>query len=659
MAKRNCVVILSSEDEDGTYNAHSSSSSRSYTKPKSKSRSTSISSRGRKKARAWHSRSHLSKLHEIDLFGDDFNEVFTGSKVSAGTQRSFAEELWVDKYKPHSPEELAVHKKKVEDVKMWFEERLRPSKGVYTNNVLLISGQAGVGKSVCSTTFLIWPLSCTGCATQENLEMLIFGALGFCGLVSKSSLLSMFVLAAIHVIASHLGAIVYGWNTPTPVIWQEHLYNSGTGTQYSSKLDEFESFVERVRKYGLLLTSNTGESKPSIILVIDDLPMTNGKSAFGRLKNCLQLLVNSTRIPTAILLTDYGNADSVDYNARCLEELKLSLESSGACKVAFNPITANTMKKILLRICQMEQCDVTAEYVDLIAKTSGGDIRHAITSLQFFCLKPNLMHSLALFPPATCSHGSLKEESNKPVISDDGYSLHFGRDEALSLFHALGKFLHNKRETGGGTEYDHGFVICERLSRLPSKMDVPEKILCQAHVQPGPVADFLHENVLDFLDDEAIDDAWILSSYLGDADILLAKLRGMLCSYNEAEGILQSAAASIAVRGVLFGNSHPLPSRWHAVRRPKLWQVEKASLYKNEVDRLRIPARKRFSSYHMSIMATEYMPMLKLLGNRACGDYHEPSQKSSRGLEMEDFDFNKMDLDEQSRSISDDDIEDW
>lgn len=93
---------------------------------------------------------------------------------------------------------------------------------------------------------------------------------------------------------------------------------------------------------------------------------------------------------------------------------------------------------------------MTAEYVDLIAKTSGGDIRHAITSLQFFCLKPNLVHSLA---PSTCYRGALKEESDKPVRSDDGYSLHFGRDETLSLFHALGKFLHNKRESGVSTEY--------------------------------------------------------------------------------------------------------------------------------------------------------------------------------------------------------------
>ncbi|KAK7262979.1 hypothetical protein RJT34_30562 [Clitoria ternatea] len=604
MPKRNCVVVLSSEDE-GRSNA---ASRRTYTKAKS-SRSKSTSSHGKKRPRVSGSRSQLSKLHEIDLFGDDFNEVFCGSKVSAGTQKSHAEELWVDKYKPCLLEELAVHKKKVEEVKTWFEERLKPSKGLYSTNVLVISGQAGVGKS-----------------------------------------------ATVHVIASHLGAVVCGWNTPTPVIWQEHLYNSGTGMEYISKLDEFETFVERIRKYGLLPTSFTGESKPSLLL-IDDLPMTNGKAAFGRLKGCLHHLVNSTQIPTAILITDYGNADSAEYNARCLEELKLSLESCGACKVAFNPITVNAMKKILFRICQMEQCDVTAEHVDLIAKASGGDIRHAITSLQFFCLKPNVVHSLF---SSTRSPGALKEESNNPVKSDDGYSLQFGRDETLSLFHALGKFLHNKRETGVTTEYDQdGYTIQDRLSRFPLKMDVPEKILGQAHVQPGPVADFLHENVLDFLSDEAIDDAWTLSSYLGDSDILLTKLRRMLSSYNEAESVLKSAAASIAVRGVLFGNSCPISSRWHAIRRPKLWQVEKVPRYKNEMDRLRIPASKRLSSYHMSVMATEYMPMLKLIGSRACGGYDERSQESLMNLEMEDFDFDKVSLDERARGTSDDDIEDW
>ncbi|PNY05935.1 cell cycle checkpoint protein rad17-like [Trifolium pratense] len=567
MPKRNSVVVLSSDDEEvNTPKTRSFSATRTKPKPKS------TGSRGRnKKARVSSSAPRPSKLYEINLFDDDFNQVFTGSKVFAGTQRNTAGELWVDKYKPHSLEELAVHKKKVEEVKTWFEERLKPSKDVYRNNVLVVTGQAGVGKS-----------------------------------------------ATIHLIASHLGAVVCGWNTPTPVIWQEHLYNSGT----------------------------------------DDLPLMHNKAALGRLKECLHLLVHKTQIPTAILVTDYGNTDSADYNARSVEELKTSLESSGACKIAFNPITVNSIKKVLFRICQMEQCDVTADHVDLIAKASGGDIRHAITSLQFFCLNPNQVCSLS---QSTRSPHALKEESNRPVELDDGSSLYFGRDETLSLFHALGKFLHNKRETGVAAEYDpNSFLIQERFSRLPLKMDVPEKILCQAHVQPGPVADFLHENVLDFLNDEAVEDAWVLSSYLGDADILLSKLRGMVSSYNEAESILQSAAASIAVRGVLFGNSCPLSSRWHAIRRPKLWQVERESSYhRNEMFRQRIPACNRSSSYHMSIMATEYMPMFKLLGNRVGSGYNEPHQESVQNLDTENFDIDKMSLDDEAMEISDDDIEDW
>lgn len=36
--------------------------------------------------------------------------------------------------------------------------------------------------------------------------------------------------------------------------------------------------------------------------------------------------------------------------------------------------------------------------------------------------------------------------------------------------------------------------IRDKFSRLPLKMDSPEKVLCQAHGQARPIADFLHEN---------------------------------------------------------------------------------------------------------------------------------------------------------------------
>ena len=60
-----------------------------------------------------------------------------------------------------------------------------------------------------------------------------------------------------------------------------------------------------------------------------------------------------------------------------------------------------------------------------------------------------------------------------------------------------------------------------------------------------------------------MDDAWAVASYLGDADLLLASFRRTLTRHNETENVLQSAAASVAVRGVLYGKFHPSPSRFY------------------------------------------------------------------------------------------------
>lgn len=118
--------------------------------------------------------------------------------------------------------------------------------------------------------------------------------------------------------------------------------------------------------------------------------------------------------------------------------------------MAFNPITVNSIKKALSRICREEHLNVDGEQIDIIAKASGGDIRHAITSLQYFGVKPH--HGLSL----SLSNGTptyLKERSDEMKHLDDRFSLPFGRDETLSLFHALGKFLHNKRETENSTSF--------------------------------------------------------------------------------------------------------------------------------------------------------------------------------------------------------------
>lgn len=108
-----------------------------------------------------------------------------------------------------------------------------------------------------------------------------------------------------------------------------------TGIRYMSKLDEFESFVERIRKYGLVSSSLTRVSPSSVVLLIDDLPLVNGKVSYGRLQRCLYLLLQSVRLPTAILINDYGRSEYAEQHNRYWEELQLSLQNAGAHKVVF------------------------------------------------------------------------------------------------------------------------------------------------------------------------------------------------------------------------------------------------------------------------------------------------------------------------------------
>lgn len=74
--------------------------------------------------------------------------------------------------------------------------------------------------------------------------------------------------------------------------------------------------------------------------------------------------------------------------------------------------------------------------------------------------------------------------------------------------------------------------------------------------------------VLDFISDEAVDDACTVSFYLSECDQLRAtasygSIRSQLrTEMNESDSIPQQVAALVAVRGVLYGNSHPSPSRF-------------------------------------------------------------------------------------------------
>lgn len=105
------------------------------------------------------------------------------------------------------------------------------------------------------------------------------------------------------------------------------------GIQYMSKLDEFESFIEKIRKYSLLHGAYAEELRKPTVLLIDDIPVTKGRASFSRLRKCIKTLIQSAQTPTVILITEYHKIESADSATEYWEELESSIEQAGAYKV--------------------------------------------------------------------------------------------------------------------------------------------------------------------------------------------------------------------------------------------------------------------------------------------------------------------------------------
>ncbi|KAF5181987.1 Cell cycle checkpoint protein rad17 [Thalictrum thalictroides] len=179
MGKRNVIVLSSSEEDENGGDGGGSSNSGNGVRSRSRNRILSKSNPGpsvtcnttskpKKRARRRitesnslslsHSHSHSDswklELGSFDALCEDFYDGFHEFRKVTGSGPKDKTELWVDKYQPQSLLELAVQKKKVEEVNTWLKERFTASKDKLHKHALVITGQAGVGKSVCYYSFL-------------------------------------------------------------------------------------------------------------------------------------------------------------------------------------------------------------------------------------------------------------------------------------------------------------------------------------------------------------------------------------------------------------------------------------------------------------------------------------------------------------------------
>ncbi|ROT80900.1 putative cell cycle checkpoint protein RAD17 isoform X2 [Penaeus vannamei] len=283
-------------------------------------------------------------------------EIFSqcGKKVQQGGTA-----LWVELYAPTTRDDLAVHKKKVQEVENWLVESMAGMKG---RRFLLLTGPAGCGKT-----------------------------------------------ATIKILAREAGLTAQEWINPTSTSYksafmdQENIWISGDTVVPGSQTSQFRDFLIRTSKY----RSVCGTGKAGNIILIEDFP-----NAFLRDPSEFHMMLRQYKAssPVVFIMTDSTNQQS---SAKHVFPVNLQQDLS-IINIQFNPIASSLLVKALSRIASMEsvcsgQPIPPKEALQTLADASGGDVRSAVNALQF-AAKKDVYHIQDLF-----AGGSEKGKSKSSV----------------------------------------------------------------------------------------------------------------------------------------------------------------------------------------------------------------------------------------------------
>ncbi|KAJ3527217.1 hypothetical protein NMY22_g9870 [Coprinellus aureogranulatus] len=333
--------------------------------------------------------------------------------------------MWVDIYEPQTEAELAVHVRKVEDVRRWLQEAFEggPSgKLKKYRRILALTGPAGTGKT-----------------------------------------------STIKVLSKELGFEIVEWrNSIGEVTPSRNTPGSSSGSYFSpsqdfdddseSQFTKFETFFNRATSCrNLFSTAPSASNRRKQIILLEDLPNILHPKIQAEFHACLEGLTESPLgdppIPVVVVISDAGirgearderisggggwgrDKDQV-MDVRTVLPRDL-LHGPYVTQISFNPIAPTLMKKALQSMVNTHFSTValdlpapSKQVLEVIVESSNGDIRSAINTLEFACTV------------------ELPSKRRKGVAAGTTIVLEAvtRREQSLALFHLIGKVLYNKRK---------------------------------------------------------------------------------------------------------------------------------------------------------------------------------------------------------------------
>lgn len=329
---------------------------------------------------------------------------------------------WTERFGPVSLDELAVHRKKVADVRTWLSDVFS---GSSRKRLLLLKGPAGSGKTT-----------------------------------------------TMSLLAQEMGVDIHEWKNPTTT--------SPASEGFMSVTSQFQDFIGRTGAFGSLTFGeqprnmqsrppSTPAGRQKQLVMVEEFPNTFARASsavqFFR-ASLMSFLATSTPsasdffrtmpdakqtvtplvmiISETLLSTNTAAADSFTAHRLLGPEI---LAHPGVSVIEFNPIAPTFMTKALDLVVQKEARQSgrkTSAGPQVIQRLSElGDIRSAISSLQFLCLRGDEDDGWG----SRLISGKKKASKNVPLTRMEQESLEMvtQRESTLGIFHAVGRVVYNKR----------------------------------------------------------------------------------------------------------------------------------------------------------------------------------------------------------------------
>lgn len=476
-----------------------------------------------------------------------------GSQAAASATTQKDTRPWIDRYAPVNLEELAVHKKKVADVRDWLSSALD---GRDRKRLLVLKGAAGTGKS-----------------------------------------------ATVKLLAQPLNFDIREWHNPS----SSDISSEG----YVSVASQFDNFIGSTGKYStldLFHPDKPAEETPSApasdveerhITLVEEIPNAFihswSSSALRAFRSTImQFLAANTpsasdlfsrqqakASPTPIVMiiseslfnNSSSSVDNVTANRLLGAEI---LSHIGVTVIELNPVAPTYLTKALELVIRKEARESSRKRAPgpavLKHLSEIGDVRSAVSALEFICLRGDDPNAWSGRVAATALKGK-KNAPSEALTDMERLSLEMvtQRESALGIFHAVGKVVYNKREAPAATDtpppQPPPYLSHHRRARIP-ETDT-ESLLEELGTDIQTFIAALHENyVLSCQSPNSEDTADAINGSidaLSDADLLSSDSLGTSGLFRRAfrgsgGDTLRQEEFSFqrAVRGLLFSLPHPV-----------------------------------------------------------------------------------------------------